>query len=123
MLIERSVIDIIDNSGAVKVVLFSVGGKNGTRYAGVGDVVRGSVRKGTVNGKVKKRDIVSVLITGTKNKISRRDGSSIRLSKNCGVVVNKATKEPVGTRIFAPVLREIKDLGYSKIVSLAPEVI
>jgi large subunit ribosomal protein L14 len=123
MLIERSRIDIVDNSGAVKVMLFHVGGKNGTKSAGVGDIVRGSVKKANPNGKVKKGDVVSVLIVGTANKISRKDGTSIKFSKNMGVIVNKNNKEPIATRVLAPVCREIKDLGHSKVVSLAPEVL
>jgi large subunit ribosomal protein L14 len=122
MLIERSVIDIIDNSGAVKVRVFHVGGKNGMKAAKLGTIVKGSVIKASVGGKIAKRDKVNVLITATRHKIRRPDGSSISFSKNCGVVLN-ANKEPVGTRILGPVAREIKDLGYSKIVSQAPEVL
>jgi large subunit ribosomal protein L14 len=123
MLQERSLVEIIDNSGAVKVMLFSVTGKNRNRYAKVGSVVRGSVRKYTVGGKVGKGDIVSVLITGTKKSLKRKDGTAIKFSKNCGVIVNKNSLEPVGTRVLGPIAREIKDLGFSKIVSLAPEVL
>jgi large subunit ribosomal protein L14 len=123
MLIERSRIDIVDNSGAVRVMVFHVGGKNGTKFATVGDIVRGSVKKANPHGKVKKGDVVSVLIVGTANKISRKDGTSIKFSKNMGVVVNKNNKEPIATRVLAPVCREIKDLGHSKVASLAPEVL
>jgi large subunit ribosomal protein L14 len=123
MLREKSVVDIVDNSGALKVGLFSVTGKNGRRSAGVGAIVRGSVKRASTNGKVAKGEVVSILITATKRKITRKDGSSIRFSKNCGIVVNKGSKEPIGTRLFAPIAREIKDLGFSKVVSMAPEVL
>lgn len=123
MLIERSRIDIADNSGALSVMLFAVNGKNGRKSAGVGSIVKGSVKKASVGGKVSKRDKVHVLIVATKKKIQRKDGSSIRFSKNFGVVINKNTKEPVATRILTPISREIKDLGFNKIASLAPEVL
>lgn len=123
MLQERSIVEIIDNSGAVKVMLFSVTGKNRRKTAKVGDMVRGSVKKASPHGKVGKGEIVTVLITGTKFKIKRSDGSSIRFSKNCGVVVNKGNSEPIGTRVLGPVSREIKDLGFNKVISLAPEVL
>lgn len=123
MLQERSRIEIIDNSGAVKVALFAVNGKNGRKYAKVGSIVRGSVKKSSVGGKISKGEIVSVLITGTKNKTKRKDGSSIRFSSNFGIIVNKNNSEPVGTRVLGPISREIKELGFSKVVSLAPEVL
>ena len=123
MLQERSRVKIVDNSGALIVMMFSVTGKNGKRSAKVGDIVRGSVKKASVNGKVRKGEVVSVLITTTKFKIIRNDGSSIKFSENCGVIVNKGSKDIVGTRIFAPVAREIRELGYNKVVSLSPEVL
>ncbi len=123
MLIERSRVTIVDNSGALQVMLFAVNGKNNRHFARVGQIVRGSVKKAQPNGKVSKGDVVSILITGTVRKISRKDGTSIRFSKNMGVVVNKTSGEPIATRVLAPVCREIKDLGYNKVVSLAPEVL
>lgn len=123
MLQEKSRISIIDNSGAVSVSLFHVGGKNGTAYARVGGIVKGSVKKATVGGKISKGEKVHVLITGTRFKVKRKDGSSIRFSKNCGVIINKNNQEPIGTRVLGPVSREIKDLGFNKVVSLAPEVV
>jgi len=121
MLRERSIVNIVDNSGALKVMLFSVSGQNGRSSVGVGDVVKGSVKKSSVGAKVKKGDKVSVLITGTVRKFMRNEGSSIKFSKNCGVIVNN--NNLVGTRVLAPVVRELRDLGYSKVVSLAPEVL
>ena len=124
MLHERSRVTIIDNSGAREVMLFSVSGKNRRRSVGVGSIVRGSVKSASVNGKVKKTEIVWVLIVATKHKIQRRDGSSIKFpTGNYGVIVNNKEGDPTGTRILGPVAREIKELGFSKIISLAPEVI
>jgi large subunit ribosomal protein L14 len=123
MLIERSRVTIVDNSGALEVMLFAVNGKNNRHFARVGQIVRGSVKKAQPNGKVSKGDVVSILITGTVRKISRKDGSSIRFSKNMAVVVNKSSGEPIATRVLAPVCREIKEQGFSKVVSLAPEVL
>jgi large subunit ribosomal protein L14 len=123
MLRERSRVEIADNSGASIVMLFAVNGKNGRRSVSVGDVVMGSVKKATVGGKVKKGQKVAVLITGTKRKIQRKDGSSIRFSRNLAVVVNKTSKDMVATRVFGPVARELRDAGFNKVISLAEEVL
>ncbi len=123
MLRERSVVEIADNSGATLVMLFAVNGKNGRRSVSVGDIAMGSVKKASVGGKIKKGQKVAILITATKNKIQRKDGSSIRFSRNLAVVVNKTSKEMIGTRVFGPVSRELRDLGFNKIVSLAEEVL
>jgi large subunit ribosomal protein L14 len=123
MLQERSVLTIADNSGALKVALFAVNGKNNNHYARVGSIVMGSVKKASPGGKVKKGQKVSVLIVRTRNKILRKDGSSIKFSDNAAIVVTKATKEPVATRIFGPVARELREAGYNKVVSLAEEVL
>ena len=124
MLHERSRVTIIDNSGAREVMLFSVSGSNNRGSVGLGCVARGSVKYAGVNGKVAKGDIVWVLLVALKNKIQRKDGSSIKFpTGNYGVIVSSKEGEPVGTRILGPVAREIKELGFSKIISLAPEVI
>ena len=112
MLQVRSLIKIADNTGAKIVNVFSVNGKNARRFAGVGDVVAGSVRLVSPGGQVKKGDIVHALIVRTKKEIRRKD-----------VLVDKEKHEPRGTRIFGPIAREIRDKGYNKIVSMAPEVI
>ena len=123
MLLERSILNIADNSGATKVMLFAVNGKNNRQSVRVGDVVMGSVKKATPNGKIAKGRKVKVLIVRTRRKFKRSDGSSIRFSDNAGVVVG-ASNEPVGTRIFGPVARELKeDSRYNKVVSLAEEVL
>lgn len=123
MLQVRSLIKIADNTGAKIVNVFSVNGKNANRFARVGDVVAGSVRQCAPNGQVKKGDKVYVLIVRSRKELRRKDGSYIRFDENAGVLVNKENSEPKGTRIFGPVPREIRDKGYMKIVSLAPEVI
>jgi large subunit ribosomal protein L14 len=123
MLRERSVVQVADNSGAVKIMLFAVNGKNNNRSAGVGAIVTGSVKQATPRGKLKKGQKVQVLIVRTRNRINRKDGSSISFSDNAGVVINKQTKEPIATRVFGPVAREIRELGYNKVVSLSEEVL
>ncbi len=123
MLQVRSLIKIADNTGAKIVNVFSVNGKNARRFAGVGDIVAGSVRQAAPGGQVKKGDKVYALIVRTKKEIRRKDGSYIRFDENAGVLVDKEKGEPKGTRIFGPVAREIRDKGYNKIVSMAPEVI
>lgn len=123
MLRERSVVEVADNSGAVKIMLFAVNGKNNNRSARVGSIVMGSVKQATPRGKIKKGQKVQVLIVRTRNRINRRDGSSISFSDNAGVVINKQTKEPIATRVFGPIAREIRELGFNKVVSLSEEVL
>lgn len=123
MLQERSMVEVADNSGATKIMIFAVNGKNNRSSAGVGSIVVGSVKKASAGSKIKKGSVVHVLIVRTKNKISRKDGSSIKFSDNAVVVVNKLNKEPVATRVFGPVARELRELGYSKVISLAEEVL
>lgn len=122
MLLERSRVKIADNSGAVIVMLFSVSGKNSQQDVGVGDIVMGSVKKSTPGGKIKKTQKVRILIVRTKMRIHRKDGSSISFADNAAVVVNK-DGEPIATRVFGPVARELRDMGYNKLVSLADEVL
>jgi large subunit ribosomal protein L14 len=123
MLQERSVLNIADNSGALKVMLFAVNGKNNQYSVGVGSIVMGSVKKSSPNAKVKKGQKVHVLIVRTKAKINRKDGSSIRFSDNAAIVINKANGEPVGTRVFGPVARELREKDFKKVVSLSEEVL
>jgi large subunit ribosomal protein L14 len=123
MLQERSIVKIADNSGAMSVMIFSVRGKNNNGSAGVGSVVVGSVKKSSPNGKVKKGQVVHILIVRTRKKINRKDGSSIKFSDNAAVVVNKGSFEPIGSRVFGPIARELREAGHSKIVSLAEEVL
>jgi large subunit ribosomal protein L14 len=125
MLQERSIVQVADNTGALLVRLFAVNGKNHRRSVGVGDTAMGSVQAATPNAKVGKGSKVKVIIVTTKRKIQRKDGSSVRFSENRCVIVNKGTLDLVGTRVFGPVARELRDKGdeYKKIISLAEEVL
>ncbi len=123
MLQDRSVCNVADNSGANKVMLFAVNGKNNMKTAKVGSVVVGSVKKASPSGKVKKGQVVYGVIVRVRAKVNRKDGSSIKFSDNALVIINKANKEPIATRVFGPVAREIRDRGFNKIVSLAEEVL
>jgi large subunit ribosomal protein L14 len=123
MLQERSICQVADNSGAGRVMLFAVNGKNNRRSAKIGSVVVGSVKKASPNGKVKKGQIVYGVIVRTKAKTQRKDGSSIKFSDNAIVLINKQSNEPIATRVFGPIARELRELGYNKIVSLAEEVL
>ena len=117
-----SVLDVADNSGAKKLFCIKVLGGSKRRYASVGDIVVCSVREAMPGGKVKKGDIAQAVIVRTKKEISRIDGSYIRFDGNSAVLINKE-REPVGTRIFGPVARELRAKRFMKIVSLAPEVL
>lgn len=130
MLQVRSYIKIADNSGAKVVNVFSVNGKNSNRFARIGDIVAGSVRVAAPNSALKKGDKIHAVIVRTRKETRRKDGSYIRFDENAGVIVNKETGEPKGTRIFGPIPREVRDKasgalkdGFKKLVSLAPEVI
>lgn len=130
MLQVRSLIKIADNTGAKIVNVFSVNGKNSNRFARIGDVIAGSVRQVAPNSNVKKGDKVYAVIVRLRKEIRRKDGSYIRFDENAGVLVDKESGEPKGTRIFGPIPREIREKakgayedGFKKIVSLAPEVI
>jgi large subunit ribosomal protein L14 len=113
---------VADNSGAKSVRCIKVLGGSRRRYASVGDIISASVRVAMPGGGVKKGQIVKCVIVRTKKEVRRRDGSYIRFDQNAGVVINEQ-REPVGTRIFGPVARELREKRFMKIVSLAPEVI
>lgn len=115
-------LEVADNSGARKVQCIKVIGGSKRKVASVGDVIIVSVKKAIPRGKVKKGDVARALIVRTAKEIHRPDGSSIRFDTNAAVLVNK-DGEPIGTRIFGPVTRELRAHGYVKIMSLAPEVL
>jgi large subunit ribosomal protein L14 len=117
-----SVVDVADNSGAKKLFCIKVLGGSKRRYASIGDIIVCSVREAMPGGKVKKGDIAQAVIVRTKKKIARGDGSYIKFDGNSAVLINKE-REPVGTRIFGPVARELRAKRFMKIVSLAPEVL
>jgi len=113
---------ICDNSGAKEVLCIKVLGGSKKRYARVGDLITASVKQASPNGAVSKKAVVRVVIVRTKSVIKRKDGSTIKFDDNAGVIIGD-DKLPRGTRIFGPVPRELRDQGYYKIVSLAPEVL
>jgi len=122
MIQAQTVLNVADNSGAKRLMCFKVLGGTRRRYARIGDIVVASVKESASEGAVKKGDVVKVVIVRTKKEIRREDGSYIKFDKNAGVVID-AQRNPVGTRIFGPVARELRDKGFLKIISLAPEVI
>ena len=122
MIQMRSILDVADNSGARKIAVINpIGGATG-RYARLGDIVTASVKEAIPDGTVKKGQVVKAVIVRTVKEQRRRDGSYIRFGENAVVVINDK-KEPVGTRIFGPVARELRERKFMKIVSLAPEVV
>jgi large subunit ribosomal protein L14 len=123
MIQEFTRVTIADNSGAKTAMCIRVLGGTGRRYARVGDVIVASVKSAIPNGNVKKGQVVKCVIVRTKKEIGRKDGSYIRFSENAAVILDAEGKEPVGTRIFGPVARELRDKRFMKIVSLAPEVL
>jgi large subunit ribosomal protein L14 len=123
MIQQESRIKIADNSGAREILVIHVLGGSGRRYARVGDVVVGTVKIATPNSAVKKSDIVRAVIVRTAKEWRREDGSSIRFDDNAAVILDTDGRNPRGTRIFGPVARELREKGYMRIVSLAPEVV
>jgi large subunit ribosomal protein L14 len=122
MIQMTSVLDVADNSGARKLFCIKVLGGSRRRYAGIGDVVVCSVREAMPNSRVKKGDVVKAVVVRSRYPTGRLDGSYIKFDENAGVLVNK-DNDPVGTRIFGPVARELRARQFMKIVSLAPEVL
>ena len=122
MIQQTSVLDVADNSGAKKVYCIKVLGGSRRRYASVGDVIIVSVREAFPNSKVKKGEVARAVIVRVAKEISRPDGSFIRFDGNSAVLINKEN-EPIGTRIFGPVARELRAKRFMKIISLAPEVL
>ena len=122
MIQTETILDVADNSGARKVLCIKVLGGSRRRYASLGDVIVGSVKEATPNSKVKKGDVVKAVVVRTAKEVGRPDGSYIRFDNNSAVLIDKEG-EPVGTRIFGPIARELRAKRFMKIVSLAPEVI
>jgi|TARA_B100001778_G_scaffold233503_1_gene194493 large subunit ribosomal protein L14 len=122
MIQMQSLLKIADNSGARSVMCIKVLGGSKRRYANIGDVIKVAVREAIPTGKVKKGQVVDALIVRTKKGVRRRDGSLIKFDENAAVLIN-AQKAPIGTRVFGPVTRELRDGKHMKILSLAPEVI
>ena len=122
MIQMQTTLDVADNSGAKKVACIKVLGRSKRRYARVGDIIMVSVKEAIPHGKVKKGDVLQAVVVRTTKEIGRPDGTFIRFDINSAVMLNK-NLEPMGTRIFGPVARELRDKDFMKILSLAPEVI
>jgi large subunit ribosomal protein L14 len=122
MIQQESRLNVADNSGAKEVLCIRVLGNSGQRYARIGDKIVVTIKDAIPAGGIKKGTVAKAVIVRTTNKLRRKDGSYIRFDDNAVVILNQAD-EPRGTRIFGPVARELRDKGYMKIVSLAPEVL
>jgi large subunit ribosomal protein L14 len=122
MIQTETILDVADNSGARKVTCIKVLGGSKRRYARVGDVIVVAVQDAIPGGKVKKGEVARAVVVRTAKEFRRQDGSSIRFDENAAVLLTKQN-EPIGTRIFGPVTRELRTKGYMKIISLAPEVL
>jgi large subunit ribosomal protein L14 len=122
MIQQESRLKIADNSGAKEILTIKVLGGTGRRYASVGDIITATVKQAVPGGVVKKGEVVKAVIVRTVREVRRSDGSYIKFDDNAAVIV-KEDKSPRGTRIFGPVARELREHGFMKIVSLAPEVL
>ncbi|MBF0287203.1 MAG: 50S ribosomal protein L14 [SAR324 cluster bacterium] len=122
MIQVQSMLEVADNSGAKRLMCIKVLGGSKRRYAGIGDIVVASVKAALPNSNVKSGDIVKAVIVRTRKEVRRRDGSYIKFDKNAAVIVDNK-REPVGSRIFGPVARELRQGKFMKILSLAPEVL
>lgn len=122
MIQTQSVLSVADNSGARKVMCIKVLGGSHRRYASIGDVIICSVKEAGATSKVKKGSVVRAVVVRTAKEVARPDGTYIRFDENGAVLINK-DNEPIGTRIFGPVARELRGKNFMKIVSLAPEVL
>lgn len=122
MIQQESRLRVADNSGAKSILCIRVLGGTKRRYAGVGDVIVASVKDANPSGNVKKKSVVKAVVVRTTNPIKRKDGSTIRFDENAAVIIGD-DKNPKATRVFGPVPRELRDHGYMKIISLAPEVL
>lgn len=122
MVQAQTKLNVADNSGARQIKCIKVLGDSKRRYARIGDLISASVQTAIPGGNVKKGEVVTAVVVRTKKEIRRQDGSYIRFDENAAVIINKES-EPVGTRIFGPVARELRERNYMRIVSLAPEVL
>lgn len=122
MIQQESRLTVCDNSGAKEILCIRVLGGTRRRYAHVGDIIVATVKEANPQGNVKKKSVVKAVVVRTTKEIRRKDGSTIKFDDNAAVIIGD-DKMPKATRIFGPVPRELRDLGYSKIISLAPEVL
>ena len=122
MIQQESRLKVTDNSGAKESLCIRVLGGTGRRYARVGDVIVATVKDANPTGNVKKKSVVKAVVVRTRDQIQRKDGSTIAFDDNAAVIIGE-DKNPKATRVFGPVPRELRDMGYNKIISLAPEVL
>jgi large subunit ribosomal protein L14 len=122
MIQQETRLVVADNSGAKEILCIRVLGGTRRRYANVGDIIVATVKQAAPNGQVKKKAVVKAVVVRTRNQIRRKDGSTIKFDDNAAVIVGD-DKQPRATRIFGPVPRELRDKGYARIISLAPEVL
>lgn len=123
MIQQTTRLKVADNTGAKKLRVVKVLGGSRRRYARIGDIVVITVKEAQPHGQVKKGEVLRAVIVRQHKELRRKDGSYIRFDDNAGVLLEKESKEPKGTRIFGPIAREIKALGFNKIASLAPEIL
>jgi len=123
MIQTQTILSVADNSGAKEVMCIKVLGGSKRRYARIGDQIVVSIKKATPRGAVKKKSVQRAVVVRMKKNLRRKDGSYIKFDENAVVIINKENGQPKGTRVFGPVARELRDRGYQKIISLAPEVL
>lgn len=122
MIQQETRLKIADNSGAKEILCIRVLGGTRRHYAHIGDLIIASVKEASPTGLIKRKSVVKAVVVRTQNQLHRKDGSTIKFDENAAVIVGD-DKLPKGTRVFGPVPRELRDLGYAKIISLAPEVL
>ena len=122
MIQVQTILEVADNSGGKKIMCIRVLGGSKRKYGYVGDVIKATVKESSPNSKIKKGEVIRAVVVRTKREINRPDGSTLKFDVNSAVIVNDAN-EPVGTRIFGPVARELRARKFMKIISLAPEVV
>lgn len=123
MIQTESMLEVADNSGARRVQCIKVLGGSHRRYASVGDIIKVTVKEAIPRGKVKKGQVLKAVVVRTRSGVRRSDGSLIRFDGNAAVLLNNTNEQPIGTRIFGPVTRELRNEKFMKIISLAPEVL
>ncbi|CUX96200.1 50S ribosomal protein L14 [Candidatus Gullanella endobia] len=123
MIQEQTMLTVADNSGARRVMCIKVLGGSRRRYAGISNIIKITIKEAIPRGKVKKGDVLKAVIVRTKKGIRRSDGSIVRFDDNACVLLNENNEQPIGTRIFGPVTRELRTEKFMKIISLAPEVL
>jgi large subunit ribosomal protein L14 len=123
MICQETRLNVADNTGAKEILVIRVMGRGRKTVASIGDVIVATVKQATPRGTAKKGQVVRAVVVRQTFPLQRRDGSTIRFDDNAAVIIDKATFNPIGTRVFGPVARELRDKGFMKIISLAPEVL